>query len=154
MLGVGEKIPLVCLRKLRELEHATWEPSSHIPGSVVDVDDWFDYAAPLGHQTEPAGSATLPTAADERKRIPVTTGFLDYFPAAIAEVAKLSLAGNDQHNPGTPLHWDKSKSTDEADALLRHLMERGTFDTDGQRHSAKVAWRAMALLQRELEGEK
>ena len=119
-------------------------------GHIVTVDDIVEFAVPL-HSEQPA---VLPWSAAERKRIPVTTGFLDYFPAAIAEVAKLSLAGNDQHNPGTPLHWDKSKSTDEADALLRHLMERGTFDTDGQRHSAKVAWRAMALLQRELEGEK
>ena len=27
----------------------------------------------------------------------------------------------------------------------------GKFDTDGQRHSAKLAWRALALLQIELE---
>jgi len=30
-------------------------------------------------------------------------------------------------------------------------MERGTYDTDGIRHSAKLAWRALALLQKELE---
>lgn len=126
-----------------------WHPVLQSVGTVVGADD-DDFATPLKAETK----GSLPWSAAERKRIPVTTGFLDYFPAAIAEVAKLSLAGNDQHNPGTPLHWDKSKSTDEADALLRHLMERGTFDTDGQRHSAKVAWRAMALLQRELEGEK
>jgi hypothetical protein len=32
-------------------------------------------------------------------------------------------------------------------------MERGKIDTDGQRHSAKLAWRALALLQLELEAE-
>jgi hypothetical protein len=36
---------------------------------------------------------------------------------------------------------------------VRHLIERGTRDTDGQRHTAKVAWRALALLQEELEAE-
>jgi len=97
--------------------------------------------------------AKLPTEAAERKAAPVCTGVLDYFPDALVEVAKCSLAGNKQHNLG-PLHWDKSKSTDEADALVRHLLERGTVDTDGIRHSAKVAWRALALLQRELDGEK
>jgi Domain of unknown function (DUF5664) len=76
---------------------------------------------------------------------------LDYFPDALYEVAGVSFVGNQQHNPGQPLHWAKEKSADEADALLRHLKDRGTFDSDGVRHSAKVAWRALALLQRELE---
>ena len=96
---------------------------------------------------------TLSTDAQKRKNMPIVTGVLDYFPDAIAEVARASLAGNEQHHPGAPLHWDKAKSTDEADALVRHLMERGTFDADGLRHSAKVAWRALALLQRELDAE-
>lgn len=94
---------------------------------------------------------TLPTDAAARKAVPLATGVLDYFPDALAAVAECSRAGNDQHNPGKPLHWDRSKSGDEADALLRHLMDRGTIDTDGIRHSAKVAWRALALLQKELE---
>ena len=87
----------------------------------------------------------------ERKERPVFSGVLQYFPDAILEVARCSWVGNEQHHPGQPLHWDRSKSTDEADALVRHLMEAGTFDTDGVRHSAKVAWRALALLQKELE---
>lgn len=96
---------------------------------------------------------TLPTDAAERKATPIATGVLDYFPDALAAVAHCSKVGNDQHNPGQPLHWDKEKSTDEADALIRHFLERGTIDTDGVRHSAKVAWRALALLQREIEVE-
>lgn len=93
----------------------------------------------------------LPTDPAARKSIPVTTGVLDYFPAALAEVAKVSKAGNDQHNPGEPLHWARGKSMDQADTLVRHLMERGGIDVDGMRHSAKLAWRALALLQIELE---
>lgn len=89
----------------------------------------------------------------ERKALPLATGVLDYFPDALLEVCKASLAGNKQHVLGEKLHWDKSKSTDEADALMRHLIDRGKFDTDGVRHSAKVAWRALALLQRELDEE-
>ena len=95
--------------------------------------------------------SVLPTDSAERKAIPLASGVLDYFPGALAEVAKVSKAGNDQHNPGQPLHWSRGKSTDHADTLLRHLVERGTLDSDGQRHSAKVAWRALALLQEELE---
>jgi hypothetical protein len=93
----------------------------------------------------------LPTDAKERKAIPIATGVLDYFPLALMEVAKCSKAGNDQHNPGQPLHWAKHLSTDHADCLIRHLVDRGTVDSDGVRHSAKVAWRALALLQTEME---
>lgn len=91
--------------------------------------------------------------AEERKAQPICAGVLDYFPDALLEVARVSKIGNDQHNPNQPLHWAKEKSTDEADALLRHLLDRGKRDTDGMRHSAKVAWRALALLQRELDTE-
>jgi hypothetical protein len=92
--------------------------------------------------------------ASERKQYPLVSGCLDYFPDALMEVAHCSWVGNEQHNPGMPLHWDRSKSTDEADALARHLKDRGTLDTDGVRHSAKVAWRALALLQKEIESER
>jgi hypothetical protein len=94
---------------------------------------------------------SLPTDPETRKGLPLTTGVLDYFPRAIAAVAHCSKVGNDQHNPGEPLHWAKEKSTDHADCITRHLVERGTIDTDGVRHSAKVAWRALALLEIELE---
>jgi hypothetical protein len=95
----------------------------------------------------------LPSDPAARKDLPITTGVLDYFPLAIAEVARVSKAGNDQHNPGQPLHWAKGKSMDHADCIPRHLIDRGTLDTDGMRHSAKLAWRALALLQTELERE-
>jgi Domain of unknown function (DUF5664) len=95
----------------------------------------------------------LPSDAKERKNIPISSGVLDYFTAALLEVAKVSKAGNDQHNPGQPLHWARSKSTDQSDTMIRHFIERGTFDTDGLRHSAKMVWRALAILQLELEAE-
>jgi hypothetical protein len=98
-------------------------------------------------------STSLPTEAKERKGVPICTGVLDYFPLALAEIARVSKKGNDQHNPGQPLHWARDKSTDHADCLIRHMLERGTVDTDGQRHTAKVAWRALALLQEELEDD-
>jgi hypothetical protein len=94
------------------------------------------------------------TTHQDRKDRPVARGVLDYFPDAILEVAYTSKVGNDQHNPGQEMHWAKEKSTDHADCIVRHLMQRGTMDTDGVRHSAKVAWRALALLQTELDKEK
>jgi hypothetical protein len=78
----------------------------------------------------------------ERKKFPVYSGFVNYFPKAMAAVCKLSFEGNEQHNPGTELHWDRSKSGDELDALMRHII-----DEDWR----EVAWRAMANLEKQLE---
>ncbi len=99
-------------------------------------------------------TTTLPTTTVERKAVPMASGVLDYFPAALAYVAKISKAGNDKHNPGQPLHHARGKSMDHADCIMRHLVDRGTIDPeDNLRHSGKVAWRALALLQEELERE-
>ena len=99
-------------------------------------------------------SDVLPTGSQDRKDLPVTTGVVDYFPAALVEVARVSKAGTDKHNPGQPLHWSRGKSNDHADAIGRHLIDRGGIDPDtGLRHSAQLAWRALALLQQELEEE-
>jgi hypothetical protein len=95
--------------------------------------------------------AKLPTDKQQRKETPIGTGVLDYFPRALAEVARVSYAGNQQHNPGQPLHWAREKSTDHADCIIRHFMERGTLDEDSMRHSAKMCWRSLALLELELE---
>jgi hypothetical protein len=73
--------------------------------------------------------------------------------AALLEISRLSLAANEQHNPGQPIHWAREKSTDHADCLMRHLLDRGTRDTDGQLHTAKVAWRALAMAELHLEGK-
>lgn len=80
-------------------------------------------------------------------------GLLDYFPDALAEVALVSHTATQQHHPDREMHWDRTKSQDHADCIIRHLTERGTRDDDGMRHTAKVAWRALAMLQLEMEGE-
>ena len=89
----------------------------------------------------------------ERKATPVFSGVLKYFPKAIKYVSQVSKAGNDQHHPNKPLHWDKTKSTDEPDALVRHLIDHSInpVDDDGMLHAGKVAWRALALLERYLD---
>lgn len=120
-------------------------------GRAKDGGEWTNSEENSMTTGSTSKSPSLTTDAKERKQIPIASGFVDYFPLAMAAVAELSRIGNDQHNPGKPLFWDRSKSGDEGDALMRHFIERGTIDTDGVRHSAKVAWRAMALLQKELE---
>ena len=90
--------------------------------------------------------------ATDRKATPVFSGVLKYFPNALKEVSKCSKAGNDQHHPDKPLHWDMDKSKDEYDALTRHLIDHtiNPIDDDGMLHLTKVAWRALAGLERYL----
>ncbi len=86
-----------------------------------------------------------------RKDYPVFSGVLKYFPDALMEISRCSLQGQIQHNPDKPLAWDRDKSSDDLDALTRHLIQAGEVDDDGILHDTKVAWRALANLQRKLE---
>lgn len=96
------------------------------------------------------------TKDEKRKSTPIFDGVLAYFPDAIAEVAHCSRVANEQHNAGQPMHWNKSASADELGSLTRHLVDIASgeeVDDDGILHRAKVAWRALASLQRYLDGE-
>lgn len=87
----------------------------------------------------------------ERKSFPVATGFLDYFPDAILAASEASYLATAQHHDDGVMRWDRPKSRDHHNCLLRHFIQRGTVDTDGVRHSTKVFWRAGAILQLEIE---
>ncbi len=100
---------------------------------------------------------SLPTDDKERKALPIFDGVLMYFPDAIAAVAAVSKAGNDQHNPGEPLHWARGKSMDQMNTAVRHMMDHGmgrSKDTDDTWHLAKAAWRILAQLQMAIETER
>lgn len=98
-------------------------------------------------------TVSLPEEQELRNSYPLATGCLDYFPNALAEVARLSYLATKQHHPDQPMHWDRSKSPEHRDKIMRHLVDAGKFDDKGQRHSTMVAWRALANLQEELERE-
>lgn len=104
--------------------------------------------------TAEVGSSILTTDKQARKEMPIARGLFDYFPDACAYVSHVSFKANEQHNPGEPMHWAREKSTDHADCIARHLIERGGIDDDGLRHAGKLAWRALAMLQLELEAAK
>lgn len=96
----------------------------------------------------------LPTDNAARKALPLWTGVVQYFPDALLAVAAVSKAGNDQHNPGEPLHWAREKSTDQMNTAARHMLDHSTGtvrDTDGTWHLAKAAWRLLAELQLAIE---
>lgn len=86
----------------------------------------------------------LPADSKERKTYPLYSGLVRYFPHALAAVAHHSYVNNEKHNPGEPLHWSKEKSNDHQDCLLRHVLEQDW---------TAVAWRALAILEIELEND-
>ena len=106
---------------------------------------------------------TLPEDSALRKDIPLYQGLFQYFPAALAGVAKISKEGNRKHNGDGPLFHARAKSTDHADCLLRHLMDLGDlqkklFDElkvedhvriteEALREVSCIAWRSLALSQ-------
>lgn len=156
--NVYRKMPVA---KQGDLDHPTyslgdpWEPVpvsmrgdlDHRGATFGEMIGMSDKRVPKEYQ-KPAPKED----AQARKERPIASGVLDYFPDALMEVAYCSYIGNEQHNKGGVVHWDRSKSGDEADALIRHFIKRGTLDTDGVSHSTKVAWRALAMLQKEIEG--
>ncbi len=148
LMGKPLAVPTVTQAQRANHEQARVKHQTPSPDTFVDV-------ARLGPSPAVTGRITgiLSTDKTERKQTPIYSGVLKYFPKALAEVARVSYAGNEQHNPGEKLRWAREKSTDQEDCLVRHLLEAGTLDTDGQRHSAKVCWRALAMLELELEAE-
>jgi hypothetical protein len=134
----------------------------------VDLDDGSHIFASdvcFSHESHPNRFATtLPTNSAERKQIPLSTGCMDYFPAALAEVARVSKEGNDQHHKDQTLHHARGKSMDHEDAMLRHHVDarglRAQHDRGDTRDEVKRAiirekamraWRALADLQGECE---
>lgn len=95
----------------------------------------------------------LPIFGGARDGYPVYDGVFRYFPSALAQVARASAAGSRQHQVSTGhrsgLGWRRDVSTAHADKIVRHLIDHDIdpTDSDGVLHLAKVAWRALALLQ-------
>src|SRR5882762_8735945 len=97
----------------------------------------------------------LPNDYDARKSIPLYDFLTGYFPDALIELVKVSVAGNVQHgNPSDKIRWVRSKSTDQLNTAMRHIFDHGAgrqVDDDGTMHLAKAAWRLLAEIQLECE---
>lgn len=97
-----------------------------------------------------------------KKKWPIWDYMFKYFPLAWLEEVRVSVIGNEQHNPGEPLHWAREKSTDQLNTAFRHLFDyaeakaRGVVvprDSKGNAVLAQVRWRIGAQLQLDLEEE-
>ena len=117
---------------------------------------------PLAKGFQAEKNAILPEDAQARKERPVYSGVYCYFPKvidclrknninvlsyprALCAISHQSWLGNQQHHPDQPLHWDKTKSTDNEDAFLRHWLESDFVP---------AVWRAFAVCERILDNGK
>jgi hypothetical protein len=106
--------------------------------------------APPATTTKPA----LPLDSAERKRWPMFSGLLQYFPAALAHVSNHSFVGNEKHNPGLALQHARGKSGDHEDCIVRHLVDSAEHPAGSAEKIDELralAWRALALLQEQCE---
>lgn len=150
-LTVGPKLPhpnrsgswCLVLVAVESGDQIVIELGQKSPGKLVDPP-----AAPPAARPR----RTLPDDSADRKGYPLAEGCLFYFPAALAEVARISKIGNDKHNPGQPMHHARGKSMDHADCVLRHMIDaRESEGPERTEHLANLAWRALAQLQEHCE---
>lgn len=130
--------------------HVEWDTGGRDGGFW---DTKFDrYVEP--QTATPTTSSALPTDSTERKRWPLYSGLLAYFPAALAQVAHHSFLGNEKHNPGLPLQHARGVSGDHQDCIMRHLvdaMEHPAGSAQRVEELRALCWRGLALLQEESE---
>ena len=135
----------------RELARADDNGMTQARGAVGATGALPGWSGPLPDGPQPGLKQSLldGMTSAQRKEYPITTGCLDYFRDALLLVSHVSYKGNQKHNKGEPLHWARSKSADEEDAIGRHLVNR--YETDPEidlEEAAQLAWRALAFLQK------
>jgi hypothetical protein len=84
-------------------------------------------------------TAIFPEDDEERQKYAVGTFICEFFPHAIAELARFSYDMQQKHNPGAPMGWAKEKSVGDGNQIFRHQMD-GEF--------REVAWRGLEQLER------
>ena len=94
----------------------------------------------------------LPSKSAERKKFPIGRMLKRYWPQTIVVLSRLCWEGNEKHNPGEDLHWNRGASDDHNDCTLRHFLEGDHIDEDcGIPACVQVAWRALCASEVMLE---
>ena len=99
----------------------------------------------------------LPEDPEQRKGLPIWRAFCRFFKKTIVAVTKQSMKGQKQHdyNEGE-IHWDRSKSSDDWDSLLRHMFDlQEALENDDieaiLEHAPALAWRGCAICEKALD---
>jgi hypothetical protein len=107
-----------------------------------DHDDLRNRADEIGAAADYAPVTVRTATAPPRKRLieadsairktyPMASGLLDYFPDALAEVARISYLGNQKHNSGQPMHHAQEKAS--MTRLIAGCCRFLTFTQSGER---------------------
>lgn len=135
-LGVPAAVPPAALPQITPQSVAA-------AASVAEMAGWnYDMSVALNHGAR--FPTTLPNDSAERKTYPLGSVWFGQFPAALVALARHSWEGNNKHNPGMSLRDDRTKSNDDLECALRHLLE-------GDYRGAH--WRVARLHQKQLEAE-
>ena len=130
----------------RRLDMASSGAEAGLPSAprlVAEMADWnHDMRVPLNHGAR--FPTILPNGSAERKEYPLGSVWFGQFPSAMVALARHSWEGNNKHNPGMSLRDDRTKSNDDLECALRHLLE-------GDYRGAH--WRVARLHQKQLEAE-
>lgn len=89
---------------------------------------------------------------DDKNKPLVMRGFLQQFPRAIEEVARVSQFGAEKYT------WNGWETVPEGverygEALVRHMLRQGHDPESGMLHATHAAWNAMARLELMLRGK-
>lgn len=125
-----------------------------VPGNVPHGVPPYDKELLLPPTVAGGDIPALPTDSAERKRWPMFSGLLRYYPSALARVAHHSFMGNEKHNPGLPLQHARGKSGDHEDCIVRHLVDASEHPKGSAARLDELSalcWRALALLQENCE---
>lgn len=115
-----------CTRKAKEFMASK-------PATEEDYEQLED----IVNQSKPLG--IFPEDDEERQKYAVGTFICEFFPHAIAELARFSYEMQQKHNPDAPMGWAKDKSVGDGNQIFRHQMD-GEF--------REVAWRGLEQLER------
>ena len=103
----------------------------------------------------------FPDNDQARKLLPIFKLVTRYFPKALREVTKVSVANNVRYSPEkdpADINWARGKSTDQLGSAFRHMMEAAVdgkvFETGTDIYIlAEAAWRILAALELEIENQ-
>lgn len=92
------------------------------PAKIDTLKSWnYDMRVPLNDGA--IYPSALPNDSEARKQYPLGSVLFGQFPAAMVGLAHHSWKGNNKHNPGQDLQDNRTKSTDDLECALRHLLE-------------------------------
>ena len=82
----------------------------------------------------------MPTAAAERKALPVFTFLTKYFPLAFLEVVRVAVYGNRQHgNTGAEIRWARKLETPDLSMVVAFCANVQLAWSDGQQPAETAA---------------